>query len=94
MNCAISVAVSSRQKQACRARCVARQCGRWQLGPAEFFAGIPGSVGGALRMNAGAFGGETWNSVIEVDVVDRRGVVHTRPRDAYETGYRHVQQAG
>lgn len=71
---------------------VARQCGRWQLGPAEFFAGIPGSVGGALRMNAGAFGGETWNSVIEVDVVDRRGVVHTRSRDAYETGYRHVRK--
>ena len=71
---------------------VARQCGRWQLGPAEFFAGIPGSVGGALRMNAGAFGGETWNSVIEVDVLDRRGVVHTRSRDAYEVGYRHVQK--
>jgi UDP-N-acetylmuramate dehydrogenase len=71
---------------------VARQCGRWQLGPAEFFAGIPGSVGGALRMNAGAFGGETWNSVIEVDVVDRRGTVHTRRRDAYETGYRHVRK--
>jgi UDP-N-acetylmuramate dehydrogenase len=71
---------------------VARQCGRWQLGPAEFFAGIPGSVGGALRMNAGAFGGETWNSVIEVDVLDRHGVVHTRPRDAYEVSYRHVQK--
>jgi len=71
---------------------VARQCGRWKLGPAEFFAGIPGSVGGALRMNAGAFGGETWNSVIEVDVLDRHGVVHTRPRDAYKAGYRHVQK--
>ena len=71
---------------------VARQCSRWQLGPAEFFAGIPGSIGGALRMNAGAFGGETWNSVIEVDVLDRHGVVHTRPRDAYEVGYRQVQK--
>lgn len=71
---------------------MARQCSRWQLGPAEFFAGIPGSIGGALRMNAGAFGGETWNSVIEVDVLDRHGVVHTRPRDAYEVGYRQVQK--
>lgn len=71
---------------------LARQCGRWQLGPAEFFAGIPGTVGGALRMNAGAFGGETWNSVIEVDVLDRQGTVHTRPRSAYQTGYRHVQK--
>ena len=70
---------------------VARQCSRWELGPAEFFAGIPGSVGGALRMNAGAFGGETWGKVIEVDVVDRRGVVRTRGRLGYEVGYREVR---
>lgn len=70
---------------------VARQCSRWELGPAEFFAGIPGSVGGALRMNAGAFGGETWEKVIEVDVVDRRGEVRTRGRDGYQVGYRQVR---
>lgn len=70
---------------------VARQCSRWELGPAEFFAGIPGSVGGALRMNAGAFGGETWEKVIEVDVVDRRGSVRTRGRDGYQVGYRQVR---
>jgi UDP-N-acetylmuramate dehydrogenase len=70
---------------------VARQCSRWELGPAEFFAGIPGSVGGALRMNAGAFGGETWEKVIEVDVVDRRGNVRTRGRDGYQVGYRQVR---
>jgi UDP-N-acetylmuramate dehydrogenase len=69
---------------------VARQCSRWELGPAEFFAGIPGSVGGALRMNAGAFGGETWGKVIEVDVMDRRGRAHTRGREHYEVGYRQV----
>src|SRR5262249_9477420 len=39
---------------------IARQCVKWGLGPAEFFAGIPGTLGGALAMNAGAFGGETW----------------------------------
>ncbi|MGI9239016.1 MAG: FAD-binding protein, partial [Woeseiaceae bacterium] len=39
---------------------LARQCVRWRLGPSEFFAGIPGTVGGALAMNAGAHGGETW----------------------------------
>jgi UDP-N-acetylmuramate dehydrogenase len=38
---------------------IARQCIKWGLGPAEFFAGIPGTLGGALAMNAGAFGGET-----------------------------------
>ncbi len=70
---------------------VARQCGRWQLGPAEFFAGIPGTVGGALRMNAGAFGGETWGKVIEVDVADRHGNVRTRDRGAYQVGYRDVR---
>ena len=70
---------------------VARQCSRWELGPAEFFAGIPGSVGGALRMNAGAFGGETWGKVIEVDVVDRRGNVRTRGPDGYDVGYREVR---
>jgi UDP-N-acetylmuramate dehydrogenase len=70
---------------------VARQCSRWELGPAEFFAGIPGSVGGALRMNAGAFGGETWERVIEVDVVDRLGNVRTRGRDGYQVGYRQVR---
>lgn len=69
---------------------VARQCSRWELGPAEFFAGIPGSVGGALRMNAGAFGGETWGKVIEVDVVDRRGEVRTRGRKHFHVGYRHI----
>lgn len=70
---------------------LARHCSRWSLGPAEFFAGIPGSVGGALRMNAGAFGGETWDRVIEVEVTDRRGEVRRRGRDEYEVGYRHVR---
>jgi UDP-N-acetylmuramate dehydrogenase len=70
---------------------LARQCSRWQLGPAEFFAGIPGTVGGALRMNAGAFGGETWSRVTEVDLVNRRGEVVTRSRDDFVVGYREVQ---
>jgi UDP-N-acetylmuramate dehydrogenase len=61
------------------------------VGPAEFFAGIPGSIGGALTMNAGAFGGETWNSVAEVEVVNRRGEVSRRPASEYRVGYRHVR---
>src|SRR5262249_56579918 len=52
---------------------IARQCVKWGLGPAEFFAGIPGTLGGALAMNAGAFGGETWSQVVEVQTMDRRG---------------------
>jgi UDP-N-acetylmuramate dehydrogenase len=70
---------------------IARQCVKWGLGPAEFFAGIPGTLGGALAMNAGAWGGETWRHVVEVDVLDRRGVRHTRPAAAYEIGYRSVK---
>ena len=70
---------------------LARQCARWDLGPAEFFTGIPGTVGGALAMNAGAFGGETWRHVQAVETVDRHGVVRQRSRDEFHTGYRHVE---
>jgi UDP-N-acetylmuramate dehydrogenase len=70
---------------------IARQCVKWGLGPAEFFAGIPGTLGGALAMNAGAWGGETWRHVIEVDVLDRRGIRHTRHAADYDIGYRSVK---
>ena len=69
---------------------IARQCVKWGLGPAEFFAGIPGTLGGALAMNAGAFGGETWRHVVDVEVLDRRGARHTRMPGDYEIGYRKV----
>ena len=59
---------------------LARQCIRWGFGPSEFFAGIPGTVGGALAMNAGAHGGETWERVRQVRTIDRNGVITTRPR--------------
>jgi len=72
----------------------ARQCVRKQLGPAEFFAGIPGTIGGALRMNAGAFGGETWDQVESVEVINRKGEVAVRTPNEYEVGYRHVQLQG
>ena len=70
---------------------IARQCVKWGLGPAEFFAGIPGTLGGALAMNAGAWGSETWPHVIDVDVLDRRGVRHTRKPAEYAIGYRSVK---
>ena len=69
---------------------VARQCSRWQLGPAAFLAGIPGTMGGALAMNAGAFGGETWPLVREVETVGRDGAVRTRAATEYRTAYRTV----
>jgi len=70
---------------------IARQCVKWGLGPAEFFAGIPGTLGGALAMNAGAWGGETWRHVQDVQILDRRGVRRTRVPADYEIGYRHVR---
>lgn len=69
---------------------LARQCVRWGLGPSEFFAGIPGTVGGALAMNAGAHGGETWERVKSVRTIDRSGAIHERGPDEYSVGYRSV----
>lgn len=69
---------------------IARQCARWELGPAEFFAGIPGTLGGALAMNAGAWGGETWRHVVEVETVDRAGTLRRRGAGEYRVGYRSV----
>jgi len=69
---------------------LARQCIRWDLGPSEFFAGIPGTVGGALAMNAGAHGGETWDCVDSVRTIDRSGEIHQRAPSEYTVGYRSV----
>ena len=57
---------------------------------AEFLAGIPGTIGGALAMNAGCYGGETWNLVAGVTTIDRAGCLHQRSRDEYQIGYRSV----
>jgi UDP-N-acetylmuramate dehydrogenase len=70
---------------------LARQCIRWQLGPSEFFAGIPGTVGGALAMNAGAHGGETWEQVESVQTIDRSGELHERTPQDYTVAYRSVK---
>jgi UDP-N-acetylmuramate dehydrogenase len=69
---------------------LARQCIRWGFGPSEFFAGIPGTVGGALAMNAGAHGGETWERVRQVKTIDRSGVIKQRGPDDYQIAYRSV----
>lgn len=63
----------------------------WGMAGGSFFAGIPGTVGGALAMNAGAFGGETWAQVVEVETVDRHGELIMRTPQDYAIAYRHVQ---
>ncbi|MGI9221223.1 MAG: UDP-N-acetylmuramate dehydrogenase [Woeseiaceae bacterium] len=69
---------------------LARSCLRWGIGPSEFFAGIPGTVGGALAMNAGAHGGETWERVESVRTIGRSGEIHERAPTEYSVGYRSV----
>jgi len=59
---------------------------------AEFFAGIPGTLGGALAMNAGCYGSETWDVVKRVTTVDRRGELHTREAEAFVPTYRHIEK--
>lgn len=70
---------------------LARFCAREGLSGGEFFAGIPGLVGGALAMNAGAFGDETWQHVVSVETIDRDGEIHQRSPDEYEVSYRSVK---
>ncbi|PIR09909.1 MAG: UDP-N-acetylenolpyruvoylglucosamine reductase [Gallionellaceae bacterium CG11_big_fil_rev_8_21_14_0_20_60_62] len=57
---------------------------------AEFFVGIPGTLGGMLAMNAGCYGGETWQKVVRVQVLARGGELLERAPQEYEIGYRHV----
>lgn len=73
---------------------VARACARAGLVGAAFLAGIPGTMGGALAMNAGAFGGETWPIVASVDTIDRAGIVRRRLPAAFGIDYREVRRPG
>lgn len=71
---------------------LAKFCVKHGLQGGEFFAGIPGTVGGALAMNAGAFGGETWPCVEKVEVVNRQGQQIIRTSKDYNIGYRTVER--
>jgi UDP-N-acetylmuramate dehydrogenase len=70
---------------------VARFAARHDLANAEFLAGIPGTMGGALAMNAGCYGWETWQIVESVKTIDRNGTIRTRTAEDYEITYRHVE---
>ena len=69
---------------------VARFAANHELVGAEFLAGIPGTVGGALAMNAGCYGDETWNHVAQVLTLNRHGQLNERPASDYVLSYRHV----
>ncbi len=63
------------------------------LAGGEFLAGIPGTMGGALAMNAGCHGSETWDFVARVQTIDRRGDLRVRQPAEFTLGYRHCQPA-
>lgn len=69
---------------------MARFCAKNNLAGAEFWAGIPGTMGGALRMNAGCYNGETWNFVTEVEVMNRAGNIIKKTKSDFDIAYRHV----
>lgn len=72
---------------------VARFAAKQGLSGIEFLASIPGSIGGALAMNAGAYGGETWRYVKNVETINREGEIKRYDRGDFETGYRVVALA-
>ena len=58
------------------------------IGGLEWMEGIPGAVGGGLRMNAGAMGAQTFQNVVRVRYLDANGEAHTKTRDELEVHYR------
>lgn len=70
----------------------ARYTARQGLTGLEFMAGIPGTVGGALAMNAGCYGGETWPVVQQVETINRSGERRIRQASEFEVGYRYVKR--
>lgn len=69
---------------------LARLCARQGLQGTEFLCGIPGTMGGALALNAGAMGSETWDLVESVIMLDRQGQRHERPPKDFNVQYRQV----
>src|SRR4030095_2007445 len=71
---------------------LARFAANHDCAEAEFLAGIPGTVGGALAMNAGCYGGETWRYIVRVEVLRRDGIFDVRTPADYTIGYRTVRR--
>ena len=70
---------------------IAKYCAKLGMSGAELFAGIPGTMGGALAMNAGAWGGETWHWLKKVEVINRAGHRQLRCPSEYQVTYRSVK---
>lgn len=70
---------------------VARYCARHGLEGAEFLGGIPGTFGGAVAMNAGAYGGDTWSLIKRIECLDRDGNIKWFDKNDITFSYRHVE---
>lgn len=70
---------------------LAKFCAKNAKQGGEFFAGIPGTLGGALAMNAGCYGTETWNIVERVLTINRKGELKLREQTDFIPSYRHVE---
>ena len=68
---------------------VARFAQEQSINALTFLRGIPGTIGGALRMNAGAYGGETKDILVEARAVDRSGTIHVLSNADMNYSYRH-----
>jgi len=73
---------------------LAKLAARSGLTGSAFLAGIPGTFGGALAMNAGAHQSETWPLITEVTTIDRQGVLRVRKPEEFKVSYRHVEIPG
>ena len=75
-----------------RLKKLASYAGAHGIGGFEWMEGIPGNVGGSLRMNAGAMGIDTFDQIVRVTLLDEDGVIRTRERDEIVSDYRNVQE--
>lgn len=75
-----------------RLKKLASYAGAHGIGGFEWMEGIPGNVGGSLRMNAGAMGIETFDQVVRVTFLDEDGVIRTREREEIVSEYRNVRE--
>ena len=96
ISCEIRALLSENKKTIIRAEAgvtcskLAKFCISQNLEEGVFFAGIPGTIGGALAVNAGAFGGETWRYVIAVETMTHQGEIIKRMPNEFEIHYRQV----
>ena len=70
---------------------LAKYIARLGYANSAFLAGIPGTLGGALAMNAGCYGSETWDFVDKVLTIDQNGIEHLRKKEEFDIAYRHVE---